>query len=437
MKKKNTYSNRRQFLRQATLAAGAFTIVPRFVLGGPGHIPPSDKIGMVVIGCGRQGTGLAGRFLPFDQVKLIGGSDVYPEKLERFTKKVNEHYAKEAGKSDYKGCQATVDYHELLDHDDVDAVIVALPDHWHALASVDAMQRGKDVFCEKPLAHTVKEGRLMVDVARREGRVVQTGSMQRSREDFRKACELVRNGYIGDVQKVLVHCGDPAVPYNSPKEEMPAGLDWDRWIGPAPMKPFNHELAPPIPEEFWPNWRAYEEFGGGILSDWGAHMFDIAQWGLGMDDSGPVSYIPPKDPKATRGMRFLYANGVEMVHEDFDRGWGVRFIGTEGSIDISRSYFDSEPGHIKRTKLAQGDKHLYASDDHYLDWIQCIESREKPICDVETGHRSSSICNVANIAYKLGRPLEYDPVQETFKGDAEANALLGKQYREPYSLKGA
>jgi predicted dehydrogenase len=429
--------SRRHFLRRSTLAAGAFLIVPRYVLGGPGYTAPSDKINLGMIGCGRQSGGLGRRFMELDEVQMVAACDVFDAKRQRFLQQVNAHYAEGTGKPGYDGCAAYHNYEDLIAHDDLDGVIVVTPDHWHALISIDAMKAGKDVYVEKPLAHTVREGRAMVQAARKYGRVVQTGSMQRSWENFRKACELVRNGYIGELKTVLVNVGDPAVPYDLPEEEMPAGLDWDRWLGPAPVLPFNNALAPAIPETFWPKWREYREFGGGILSDWGAHMFDIAQWGLGMDDSGPVELIPPEDRSAKRGLKLIYASGIEMRHEDFDRGWAVRFIGSEGSIDISRQFFESNPASLVEKELSSSDARLYHSDNHYQDWLDAMKSRQRPICDVEVGHRSSTVCNIANIAYQLGRPLQWDPEREKFKGDRAANKLLGRDYRKPYKVKGA
>jgi predicted dehydrogenase len=176
------------------------------------------------------------------------------------------------------------------------------------------------------------------------------------------------------------------------------------------------------------------EFGGGGVADWGAHMFDIAQWGLGMDHSGPVRLIPPDDPDAKRGMKFIYANGIEMYHEDFGRGWAVRFIGSEGSLDISREFLDSVPENIAQAEIKADEKHLYHSDNHYADWINAIRSRTRPAADVEIGHRSATVCNLANIAYLLRRPLNWDPVKEHFVKDAQASKLLSRKYRKPYTL---
>ncbi len=431
---KKTDPSRRKFLQQSALAAAAITIIPRHVLGGKGYIPPSEKLNIGFIGTGRQVSGIFKRFAALPELHILGGCDVDQDKLGRFKKAVDDYYRKETGKSDYSDCKIFSDYHELINLEEIDAVIVATPDHWHAIPSIDAMKAGKDVYCEKPLAHTIKEGRKMVEAVSKYGRVLQTGSMQRSNDDFRHACELVRNGYVGQISQIIVSVGDPAIACDLPGEPQPDHLDWDRWVGPAQMRPFNKILAPPYGQKEWPMWRKYREFGGGILSDWGAHMFDIAQWALGMDESGPAQLIPPEDPAATRGLKMIYANGVEMIHDDFDRGWAVRFMGSEGVLDVSRSFLDSKPENIAVTEISANDTRLYVSENHYQDWVDAIKKRSVPVTGVETGHRSASVCNLANIAYQLHRNLEWDPVKEKFKGDGEANKLRTKKYRKPYTL---
>ena len=426
--------SRRNFIRNAALATGTFMIIPGHVLGRRGSIPPSDMITLGFIGTGKLIRELHPRFAAVPGVRIVAGCDVDSQKLQWFREQVDTFNAGQTGGTGNGGCKTFSHYEELLEDQSIDAVVVATPDHWHAIVSIAAIKSGKDVYCEKPLTHTVKEGRAMVIATREHQRVVQTGSMQRSWKDFRHACELVVNGYVGDIKKVIVNVGDPPVPCDLEGAETPGYLDWDRWLGPAKVRPYSPVLAPPITDTAWPRWREYMEFGGGGIADWGAHMFDIAQWGLGMDESGPVKLLPPNDPTAKRGLRFIYANGIEMFHEDFGRGWAVRFIGTEGSLDISREFLDSKPENIAGAQIKPGDKHLYYSDNHYADWIDAIKKRSRPVADVEIGHRSATVCNIANIAYQLKRPLKWDPVEEKFLKDGPANRLLTRNYRRPYTL---
>jgi len=433
MKKSGISTSRRQFIKQSSKIA-AFTIIPRFVLGGKGYTTPSDQVTIGFIGTGKQSHGLTRGFLRLNGIRIVANADVDQQKKEAYAKLVNDHYAESSVKASYQGMDSYGDYKKITERDDIDAVIVATPDHWHALICIDAMKAGKDVYCEKPMAHTVYEGRKMVEVARKNERVFQTGSMQRSWKDFRRACELVRNGYIGDVKTVKVNVGDPAVHCDLPAEDQPEYLNWNIWLGPAQKRPYNSILSPPITFDGWPNWRKYWEYGGGGVTDWGAHMFDIAQWGLGMDDSGPVELMPPKKKNAVRGLKFRYANGTEMIHEDFGRGYAVEFIGTNGIVRVSREFLEADPDNILSAEIPSDGIHLYQSDNHYQNWIDCIHSREKPVCDVEIGQRSATVCNIGNIAYKLGSNLRWDPVSERFENADEANLWLTKKYREPFSL---
>lgn len=434
MKKYNKFSTRRNFLKKSAQVA-AICIVPRYVLGGKGYVAPGDKITIGMIGCGKQSHGLTGNFLKLDDVKIVAGSDVDRQKREAYVKNVNERYQAASGSnSSYKGVESYDNYQDLLIRDDIDAVIIATPDHWHALVSIDAMKSGKDVYCEKPLAHTVYEGRKMVKAASSYKRILQTGSMQRSWKDFRRACELVRNGFIGEVKSIKVNVGDPAIPCDLPAEPVPEYLNWDVWLGPAQFRPYNSILSPPLTFDGWPMWRTFWEFGGGGVADWGAHMFDIAQWGMGMDRSGPVELIPPAENGATRGLKYIYSNGVEMTHEDFGRGYAVEFNGTEGIIRVSREFLESDPSNILSAVIPQNGIQLYKSDNHYQNWIDCIKSRQLPVCDVETGHRSATVCNIGNIAYKLKRKLHWDPDREKFVKDKEANQWLSRDYRNPFNL---
>ncbi len=426
---RSPHRSRRKFIKNASIAALSFHIVPRFVLG-KGYIPPSDKIALGVIGLGKQGNILTNAFLRDTRVQVVAGSDVWDSKREWFKQETAKAYEKNRDVTNYKGVETYLDYRELLERDDIDGVIIATPDHWHGIQAVDALKAGKDVFCEKPLTNTIQEGIDMVQAVRKYQRVFQTGSMQRSWEIFRKAKELVSAGKLGDIMQVQVNVGDPARKYDLPSQPIPEGIDWNRWCGPAPLTGYHESIAPEIVDTY-PNWRFFKEFGGGIIADWGAHMFDIAQWALDMDHSGPVKYVPPKEKNATRGLKMYYDNGIEMIHHDFGRGFAVRFIGTHGVMDVSRSFLETMPATILHPE--DEEKPICELDDrgnHYQDWISCIKTRRLPICDVAIGHRSATICNVANIAYELGRTLQWDPVKEAFINDSEANQMKKRKNRD-------
>ena len=423
--------SRRQFLGTGLAAAAAITIIPRHVLGGNGFIAASDQVVLGFIGTGKQARYLVTEFAK--RGKVIAGCDVYARKLAQFK------YELERRGQSVEGFLSYTDFRELLNNKDIDAVVIATPDHWHAICVIEAAKAGKDVYCEKPYSHSINEGRLMVQAIDKYKRVNQVGSMQRSWKNFRNACQLVRNGYIGDVKEVKVAVGGPPKAYDLPTEPLPEGLNWDMWIGPAVLNGFNAELAPPLERNIFPNWRNYKEYGNGMTADWGAHMFDIAQWGLGMDDSGPIAINPP-DASANRPfMIFEYANGTIMTHENFERngrrtGSGVRFIGTKGTVDIAREYFDSNPAELASREFTE--KELISTvDDHYQNWIDCIRSRKQPLCTAEIGHRTASVCHLANIAYELKRPLKWNPKTEQFANDAEANKLTVGYLRAPWKLE--
>jgi len=284
--------SRRKFLEKTAILS-ALTVVPQFVLGCKSHIAPGNLVNLGFIGTGKQATDLKKYFLDTNEVKIIAACDVYGGKLKRFAAEVNQYYADNSSFGKYAGCATYTDFRELLARKDIQAVVIAVPDHWHSVIAILAARAGKDIYCEKPLSLTIKEGRAMVDESRKHKRVFQTGSMQRSWPEFRQAVELVRNGYIGEIKTVKVNVGPPPKPYNLPAEQLPADLNWDLWMGPNSPKVYNHNLAPGINDDFWAHWRDYKEFGGGGMTDWGAHMFDIAQWGLDTDGSGPVMITPP------------------------------------------------------------------------------------------------------------------------------------------------
>lgn len=422
--------SRKKFLSSSLLATAGFTILPSHIMGK--GIAPSDKISVGFIGTGRISYSLATNFIDLEEVEVIAGCDVYGSKRDRFKEHVLDTFEEKTGLRK-EGFQTYHNYQELLTRDDIDAVVIATPDHWHAKATIDAANAGKHVYCEKPLTHTVAEGREVVKAVDENDVVLQTGSMQRSWESFRHACELVRNGYLGEIQKVIVSVGDPAIPCKLDGQAIPDDLNWDRWLGGAHIRPFNEILAPPANDNRWPNWRLYEEFGGGGIADWGAHMFDIVQWALDMDDTGPVELIAPKTPNPKRGLLMRYANGVEVEHYNFGRGQGCEFHGTEGTMQLSRQFIETNPASIASAEIKSSEERLYHSNNHYRNWIDGILEDKKPICDAETGHRSATICNIANIAYSLNRDLKWNPQKEQFN-DEEANQYLTKDYRDGYEI---
>jgi predicted dehydrogenase len=419
--------NRRKFIEK-TAVMSAFMIVPRFVLGR-GYTAPSDLITLGFIGTGKQAFGLKKSFLETNNAKIMAASDVYGAKLQQFAAEVNQYYAAQAGQSQYSGFSTHTDFRELLAKKEIDAVVIAVPDHWHSVCAILAARAGKDIYCEKPLSLTIKEGRAMVHETRKHKRIFQAGSMQRSWPEFRQAVELVRNGYIGEIKTVKVNVGPPPVPYNLPAETMPDNLNWDMWLGPNSPQNYNHFIAPSFTDDFWAKWRDYREFGGGGMTDWGAHMFDIAQWGLNMDDSGPVMITPPD--KDHQFLTYQYANGITMTHEP-EGNQGVTFVGETGTIHVMRRSLETNPASLKDKVIGPDEKHVYFSDNHYNDFIQAIHKRSKPIADVEIGHRTATVCNLGNITYQLNRPLKWNPDKEEFINDADANALTTREMRKEW-----
>jgi predicted dehydrogenase len=393
---------------------------------------PGDKITLGFIGVGKQGRGLLWQFLQREDCRVVALCDIDKQKLESGLEIVVENYGQQSG------CTGYSDFRELLARDDIDGVVIASPEHWHGVMAVEACRRGKDVFCEKPLALSIAEGREMVNAARRSGCVFQTGTMQRSDWKFRKACELVRNGYIGRVKTVRLHIttvGFPIYPVacDLPAEPVPDYLDWDMWLGPAQWRPYNSRIAPPIGDKDWPHWRDYEEYAGGLMTDWGAHHFDIVQWALGMDESGPVE-VHPEDGKDYPVLTYRYSNGVTVVRDDTMSSKLIIFTGSEGEVVVSREVIRTTPQSLVRRRIGPGETRLYKSDDHYGDWLECIRNRQRPVSDVETGCRSLTVCHLGIIAKRLGRGLKWDPAAERFINDVEADRMLSRSMRSPWKL---
>jgi len=418
---------RRAFLKGATAAAAVPYFVPASALGRGGFKPPSERITMGFIGIGNMGGGHLRRFAGNKQVQIVAVCDVDASVRKRSRETVEQGASEQREAGTFKGCTEYNEFEKLLARPDIDAILMAPPDHWHAIIAIAAARAGKDIYCEKPLSLTVREAWAMVDGVRRYGRVFQTGSQQRSANNFRYACELVRSGRIGKLQTVHVRVGMPSQEKYLPEEPVPEGFDWDRWLGPAPWQPYNSERAS---GSYSGGWRRIRDYSGGMMTDWGAHHFDIAQWGMGMDGGGPVEIIPP-DGKDYDTLTYKYASGVTMYHGGDN---GVLFTGTEGKVQVNRSYFRTWPERIGQEPIGPNDVHLYKSPGHQQDWIDCIRTRRRPICDVVVGASSVTVCHLGNIAYWLGRPLKWDPVKREIIGDEEASRWLDRPNRAPWRL---
>ncbi len=421
--------NRRRFVK--SMAAASIAGPAIVSLARAGETAANDRINLAVIGNGMMGRGHLNNFLGYDDVQVVAICDVVRERLEHGLKTVEDRYAKKKERASYKGCDGYKDFRDVLARKDIDAVLIATPDHWHATQAAMAAAAKKDIYCEKPLTQNIVEGRQLVEAIRRNQVIFQTGSQQRSEfgGKFRTAVEMIWNGRIGKVKTIRIGVGGPAVACDLPEEPVPDGTDWNMWQGPAPVRGFNEILCPQGIHRHFPAFRKYREYAGGALADMGAHHFDIAQWALGMDKSGPVKIEPP-DGDTTSGLKFTYANGVEMYHGGPS---DCMFEGELGTIFVGRRELRSDPEGLITETLGEDARRVYPSTNHRRNWIECIKSRKLPICDVETGHRTSTICQLGNIGYWLRRPLKWDPEKETFD-DPEANALRHREPRAPWVI---
>jgi predicted dehydrogenase len=422
--------------RRRFLATAASTIAAPFILDS--HIRaqerqgqgPNGRVNIGVIGVGIMGRGHLQGLLGTRGVQVIAVAEVHRGRRDDAVERVHRAYAAQRKAGTYTACAAYNDFRELLGRRDIDAVLIATPDHWHAIPAILACRARKDVYCEKPLSLTIAESRAMVQAARDNNVVFQTGSQQRTEfgGHFRKAVEYVRSGRIGRVRTVRVGVGGPPQPCDLPAEDTPDGVDWNFWNGPSPARAFNHVLCPRDVHNHFPAWRNYREYAGGGLADMGAHHFDIAQWALDRDTSGPTEIHPPE--RGGTGLRFVYADGVEMFHGG---PTDCRFEGTEGRIDVHRGGISSTPSSILETPLGERDFHLpNVGNNHRQNWLDCIRSRRRPVADVEIGARSAQVCQLANIGYQLRRMLRWDPARETFIDDMEANRLRSRENRAPW-----
>lgn len=431
--------NRRQFLKSfsavAVTALGFPSIVPASVLGQSGTTSPSNRIVMAGIGFGMQGIPNMRNFLSKDKVQWVAVCDIDKKALFRARDIVNRKY-------DNMDCSVYGDFRDLFNRKDIDAVSIAVPDHWHAILSIESARAGFDIFGEKPFSHSLMEGRAMCDAVERYGRIWQTGSWQRSVDNFHFACELVRNGRIGKITSVEVglpsghtdFAGTFGLETLGPP---PENLDYDFWVGPAPFIPY-------CPARVHKNWRWNMDFGGGQLMDWIGHHVDIAHWGLGFDETGPVEIEGWGDFPETGiynsptryFLRAKYADGTPMIiaggHPEIRSG--TKWIGEFGWVWCNRGGLETYPSHLIKEYIGPEENRLYRSRDHFQNFLDCVVSRRKTITPNEVAHRSASVGHLGVIAMEVGRKVRFDPESESILGDPEAERLLSRAYRSPWQI---
>ena len=457
-------ATRRDFLKTAAAASAAFAVpslVPASVLGSNA---PSNRINVGIIGTGTRGTPDMEIFMRFGDVQVRAICDVntashgYRDEKrlmgrEPALKIINEYYASKTRSGLVKGVDAYNDFRQIIDRDDIDAVAIVAPDHWHGVMTVLAAQAGKDIFCQKPLSLSIRDGQEMIKAVRKHNRILQTGSQFRSSPANRFGCELVRNGRIGELKTIRSFLAfnnkTGPVPGWKPTP-IPDGFDYDLWLGPAPAVPYHKDRC-------IYKFRFNLDYSGGQITNFGAHSNDMAQWGNGTCLTGPVEVEglnaewPPKgslfNTALTCKFRARYANGVELICESMSPGFGVRFEGTEGWVDFGFKGLKTHPESLINTKIGPNEIHLPRSIpsrtenvygnyciDHVRNFLDCVRSREEPIEPVEVGHRTSSICHLGNIAIKLMRKIEWDPESERFVNDDEANQMLERPIRAPWHI---
>ena len=455
---------RREFLKTVvagSVAACAPAIVPISVFGAN---PPNERINVGVIGCGNQSTIDLPAFLRHDDAQVVAVCDVNtagngyktPEQFlgrKPAQDSVHAYYAAHTASGAYKGCEAYNDFREVLGRKDIDAVAIIVPDHWHALMTVMAAKAGKDIYCEKPLSLTIRQGQAMVAAVRHYKRVLQTGSHYRSSPAARLACELVRNGRIGQLRRIVAlvaenNAVDPGPGWKP--MPVPDGFDYEMWLGPAPWAPYHKDRC------FY-RFRFNLDYSGGQVTNFGAHSNDLAQWAMGADGAGPIEIEDQGAEWPVKGglyttatkvaFRARYANGVELICETRKPGFGTRFEGTEGWVEYAYGGVKSHPESLKTSAIGPDEIHLPASNpqrteesgkyhipDHVRNFLGCIKSRQDPVAAVEIGHRTASVCHLGNIAMQLRRKLRWDPAKEQFIDDAEADRLLSRPMRAPWQL---
>jgi myo-inositol 2-dehydrogenase/D-chiro-inositol 1-dehydrogenase len=430
------------------------TIVPSSVFG---KNAPSNKINIGQIGCGRIARDHDMReTLPFDSARFVAVCDLDSKRLADAKKYVESFYTRKTGSPGYVDVKMYEDYHELLANPEIDAVIISTPDHWHSQPAMEAALAKKDIYLQKPTSLTIAEGRLLSDVVRKQGVILQVGTQQRASRQFRIAAELVRNGRIGKLHTVKIGLpGDPSGP-EAPEMPVPKNLNYNAWLGSTPEVYYTEIRVHPQSDYGRPGWLRCEQFGAGMITGWGQHHFDSAAWGMNTELTGPVSVEAvaqfPKsglwDVHGDFMVKAEYANGITMYTSG---GYpnGIRYEGTEGWIFVSRGDYvasasdpvskassakalDANDPKILTSEIKENEIHLYKIDNQHGNWLDCIKSRKEPISPVEIGHRACTVCLVSHIAMKIPGKLEWDPKTEKFKNNDMANSMLSRPQRNPY-----
>lgn len=434
--RRDSRAARRCFLKTAAAGLAVPYFVPGSVLGLDGRAPASDRLRIGHIGVGGQGSGHVGAILGNPATQVMAICDPFESKREGNRKLANDRYADELGKGTYKGCDAYADFRDVITRDDIDAVIIASPEYWHALHAVGAMRNGKDVYCEKAMTLTAYESQVVRETVRRHGRVYQLGTQQRSDRNFRFAAELALNGYLGKLHTVKVAVpGGRALPVAKPAP-VPAGLDFEMWLGPAPAKPYN-ELQCSY------NWYFVYDYCIGWIGSWGVHHIDSALWGVPIFHSQQIEIegtaVFPQEGLANTSVTWrveaVAANGLRMVFtDDSGQPHGVRFEGDQGWVHVVRGGIQAEPKSLLKLALKPEDVQLYESHNHHANFLECIRTRRDPVSNVDAGFAATVFTIVSDIATRLGRKLVWDWTTERFVNDDVANSMLRRPMRSPWVL---
>jgi len=441
---------RRAFLCSSAAAAAAVVsapcIVPSTVFG---QNAPSERITLGIIGCGNQSTVDIPEWLKNEDCQIVAVCDVnkashgYKTEQQFLGREpqrdfVNRFYGSKTASGQFKGCAVYTDFREVLARQDIDAVAIIAPDHWHAVMTVLAARAGKDIYCQKPLTLTIAEGREMIQAVRQHHRILQTGSQYRSHPVIRQACELVRNGRIGKLRRIETYVAENNFtgPGAGWKEmPVPEGFDYDFWLGPAPRSPYH-------PDRCFYRFRFIRDYSGGQTTNFGCHSNDIAQWAMGTDDTGPVEIedlgaeFPPKGDLFSTptkvAFRASYASGVVRECKTSPLSFGAKFEGTDGWLRVGYKGIESGPATLKDSPITDRDIRLPVSQNHYRNFLDSVKSRQEPIEPVEVGHRTATLCHLGNIAMILGRRIKWDPKQEKIVGDDEAGKMTARPLRSPW-----